>query len=170
MLRGHGTKPLQVRMDLVNLSGSRGGGDVWRCAILAPIFIKHTPCTLGMVKRKTIFNTSHDDDETKHKDKRRRGLDQVSKNAISANLSSKEHDQNHSSLSELSSFIDPLAEGDDYPQLRAWARKPKAEAIEEGDIGRLLFCLGSMHQEVRSQALIGLRQFSSALEVGLTPT
>lgn len=57
------------------------------------------------------------------------------------------------------------AEGEDYPVLRKWIQKETPEAIIDGEVGQLILCLCSKHEEIRKQAIVALRSFSGGLEV-----
>ena len=58
-----------------------------------------------------------------------------------------------------------IKEDERHPGLTKWAREEASDAIKDGDIGNLILCLCSMHQEIRLQALTNLRTFSSKLQV-----
>lgn len=60
----------------------------------------------------------------------------------------------------------PEAEDEDHPGLRRWMRKDVQEAIDDGDIGELVICVCSEHEDIRKQALINIQKFMAKLEVG----
>ena len=60
----------------------------------------------------------------------------------------------------------PQAEDEDHPGLHRWMRKDVQEAIDDGDIGALLFCVCSEHKDIRKQALINIEKFMAKVEVG----
>ena len=60
----------------------------------------------------------------------------------------------------------PPEEHEDHPGLLQWTRHEVQDAISEGLIRDLILCLCSEHEQVRKQALIGIRAFMVKLEVG----
>ncbi len=63
----------------------------------------------------------------------------------------------------------PLEEDEDHAGLRKWAQKDVRDAIADGSVEDLIFCLCSKHEEIRKQALNGLRTFMAKLEVCAIP-
>lgn len=59
----------------------------------------------------------------------------------------------------------PQAEDEDHSGLRRWMRKDVQEAIDDGDIGELVICVCSEHEEIRKQALRNIEKFMTKLEV-----
>lgn len=59
----------------------------------------------------------------------------------------------------------PQAENDDHPGLRRWMRKDVQEAIDDGDVGELVICICSEHEDIRKQALVNIEKFMAKLEV-----
>lgn len=59
----------------------------------------------------------------------------------------------------------PQAENDDHPGLRRWMRKDVQEAIDDGDVGELIICICSEHEDIRKQALVNIERFMAKLEV-----
>ena len=59
----------------------------------------------------------------------------------------------------------PPVEDEDHAGLRKWTQKDVQEAIEDGSVEDLIFCLCSKHEEIRKQAQSGLRIFMTKLEV-----
>ena len=60
----------------------------------------------------------------------------------------------------------PQEEHEDHPGLLQWTRHEVQDAISEGLVRDLILCLCSEHEQVRKQALIGIRAFMVKLEVG----
>ena len=60
----------------------------------------------------------------------------------------------------------PEEELEDHPGLLQWTRHEVQDAISEGLVRDLILCLCSEHEQVRKQALIGVRAFMVKLEVG----
>ena len=60
----------------------------------------------------------------------------------------------------------PQEEHEDHPGLLQWTRHEVRDAISEGLVRDLILCLCSEHEQVRRQALIGIRAFMVKLEVG----
>ena len=60
----------------------------------------------------------------------------------------------------------PEEEHEDHPGLLQWTRHAVQDAISEGLVRDLILCLCSEHEQVRKQALIGIRAFMVKLEVG----
>ena len=60
----------------------------------------------------------------------------------------------------------PQAEDEDHPGLRRWMRKDIQEAIYDGELGELVNCVCSEHEDIRKQALIKIEKFMAKLEVG----
>ena len=60
----------------------------------------------------------------------------------------------------------PQEEHEDHPGLLQWTRREVQDAISEGLVRDLILCLCSEHEQVRKQALIGIRAFMVKLEVG----
>jgi nucleolar pre-ribosomal-associated protein 1 len=65
--------------------------------------------------------------------------------------------------------LKPPAEPEDYPVLGWWTKKDIPDVLEDGDIGKLLFCLCSEHGEIRRQGMINLHVLMSKLEVSDVP-
>ena len=63
----------------------------------------------------------------------------------------------------------PPAEDQDHFGLRKWTHKDVQEAIEDGSIEDLIYCLCSKYGEIRKEAQKCLRAFMTKLEVG-TPS
>lgn len=85
----------------------------------------------------------------------------------SAPKSFKEHPQPTASSADGEEMLQgPEAEDDDHPGLRRWIRKEVQEAIDDGDIGELVNCVCSEHEDIRKQALINIGKFMAKLEVG----
>lgn len=63
-------------------------------------------------------------------------------------------------------LIGPPEEHDDHVGLTRWVREDVQDAITEGFIGDLVFCLCSKYAEIRKQALTCMRTFVKKLEVG----
>lgn len=64
----------------------------------------------------------------------------------------------------------PPQEDEKHTGLTRWRKKEIEEAIEDGDIGELLLCLCSKHQEIRIQAINNVRQLMASIGVrSLTP-
>ena len=63
----------------------------------------------------------------------------------------------------------PLEEDEDHAGLRKWAQKDVRDAIADGSVEDLIFCLCSKHEEIRKQALNGLCTFMARLEVCAIP-
>ena len=70
---------------------------------------------------------------------------------------------------EISLPCGPPEEDQDHAGLRKWAQKDIQDAIVDGSIEDLFFCLCSKHGEIRKQALSGLSNFMSKLEVCSIP-
>ena len=60
----------------------------------------------------------------------------------------------------------PEEEHEDHPGLLQWTRHEVQDAISEGLVRDLILCLCSEHEQVRKQALMGIRAFMVKLEVG----
>ena len=60
----------------------------------------------------------------------------------------------------------PEEEHEDHPGLLQWTRHEIQDAISEGLIRDLILCLCSEHEQVRKQALVGIRAFMVKLGVG----
>lgn len=60
----------------------------------------------------------------------------------------------------------PVEEDEDHPGLNRWTREDLKDAVTDGAIGDLMLCLCSKHENIRKQALTGLRTFMAKLEVG----
>jgi nucleolar pre-ribosomal-associated protein 1 len=61
----------------------------------------------------------------------------------------------------------PPQEDEKHTGLTRWRKKEIDEAIEDGDIGELLLCLCSKHQEIRIQAITNVRQLLATIGVSL---
>ena len=61
----------------------------------------------------------------------------------------------------------PPPEDEKHTGLTRWRKKEIDEAIEDGDIGSLLLCLCSQHQEIRIQAMAQIRHLMST--IGVSP-
>lgn len=72
----------------------------------------------------------------------------------------------HSGLPETILPPGPPEEHEDHPGLHQWTRHEVKDAIIEGHIKALIFCLCSKHVGIRRQALMGIRSFMLRLEVG----
>jgi nucleolar pre-ribosomal-associated protein 1 len=59
----------------------------------------------------------------------------------------------------------PPPEDEKHTGLSRWRKKEIDEAIEDGDIGELLLCLCSKHQEIRIQAINNVRQLMATIGV-----
>lgn len=59
----------------------------------------------------------------------------------------------------------PPDENEDHVGLRKWTQKDVQDAIGEGSVGDLIFCLCSKHEDIRKQAQNGLVAFMAKLEV-----
>lgn len=59
----------------------------------------------------------------------------------------------------------PPQEDEKHSGLTRWRKKEIDEAIEDGDIGELLLCLCSKHQEIRIQAINNVRQLMASIGV-----
>lgn len=59
----------------------------------------------------------------------------------------------------------PPEEDEDHAGLRKWTQKYIQDAIGDGSVGDLIFCLCSKHEDIRKQAQSGLRTFMAKLEV-----
>ncbi|KAL1605724.1 hypothetical protein SLS59_003528 [Nothophoma quercina] len=57
----------------------------------------------------------------------------------------------------------PPPEDEKHTGLTRWRKKEIDEAIEDGDIGSLLLCLCSQHQEIRIQAMAQIRHLMSTI-------
>ncbi|KAF3003511.1 hypothetical protein E8E13_004993 [Curvularia kusanoi] len=57
----------------------------------------------------------------------------------------------------------PPQEDEKHNGLIRWRKKEVEEAIEDGDIGELLLCLCSKHQEIRIQAINNVRQLMASI-------
>ena len=76
-------------------------------------------------------------------------------------------EENHADLDERL-IISEMPQADENCSIpRNWSQMDFSDAIEDGEIGRLILCLCSKHEEIRKQAIITLRSFSEQLEVGL---
>lgn len=62
----------------------------------------------------------------------------------------------------------PPTEDEDHPALVRWAKMGISEAIKDGQIGGLILCLCSKHEDIREQAIVNLGKFSGILQVGYT--
>jgi nucleolar pre-ribosomal-associated protein 1 len=60
---------------------------------------------------------------------------------------------------------EPPQEDERHAGLTRWRKKEIEEAIEDGDIGELLLCLCSRHQEIRIQAISNVRQLMASIGV-----
>lgn len=60
---------------------------------------------------------------------------------------------------------EPPQEDERHTGLTRWRKKEMEEAIEDGDIGELLLCLCSRHQEIRIQAISNVRQLMASIGV-----
>ena len=65
-------------------------------------------------------------------------------------------------------FDRPPTEMEDHPELFAWSQKAVDLAIEDGDIGELVFCLSSSHSGIRKQAHTQLSKFRLQMETNTT--
>ena len=61
----------------------------------------------------------------------------------------------------------PSAENENHQGLIRWTREDIQDAITDGAIEELILCLCSAHEEIRKQALTGIRAFVGKLEVSL---
>jgi nucleolar pre-ribosomal-associated protein 1 len=59
----------------------------------------------------------------------------------------------------------PPQEDQKHAALHRWRKKDLDESIDDGDIGELLLCLCSQHQEIRLQAVSSIRQLMGKIEV-----
>lgn len=59
----------------------------------------------------------------------------------------------------------PPQEDEKHTGLTRWRKKDVDEAVEDGDIGQLLLCLCSKHQEIRIQAIANVRQLMASVGV-----
>lgn len=59
----------------------------------------------------------------------------------------------------------PPVEDERHTGLTRWKKKELTEAIEDGDIGNLLLCLCSTHQEIRLQAINNIQQLMTRMKV-----
>jgi nucleolar pre-ribosomal-associated protein 1 len=59
----------------------------------------------------------------------------------------------------------PPAEDERHTGLTRWKKKDLSEAVDDGDIGELMLCLCSEHQEIRLQAINNIRQLMLTLNV-----
>ncbi|UPX19097.1 uncharacterized protein EKO05_0009370 [Ascochyta rabiei] len=57
----------------------------------------------------------------------------------------------------------PPQEDEKHAGLTRWRKKEIDEAIEDGDVGELLLCLCSKHQEIRIQAISNVRQLMATI-------
>ena len=78
---------------------------------------------------------------------------------------SKKTEQLH--LSDIFSKL-PV-EDERHAALHKWEREDLTEALEQGDIGELLLCLCSGHEEIRRQAHSAITRFMAKLKVCLQP-
>ena len=62
----------------------------------------------------------------------------------------------------------PPEEDEDHAGLRKWILKDTQDAIEDGSVEDLIFCLCSRHEAIRKQALRALSAFVAKLEVIVT--
>lgn len=62
-------------------------------------------------------------------------------------------------------FKDPPAEKSDRPELFRWQQKDVDEAIDNGDVEKLILCISSSFEEVRRQALASLLRLMTAVYV-----
>ncbi|MCJ1280704.1 hypothetical protein MMC26_000021 [Xylographa opegraphella] len=60
--------------------------------------------------------------------------------------------------------LKPPEEPEDHSGLGRWTNKPVLDAVEDGDVGELVLCLSSKHEEIRKQALVNIRVLASKLE------
>jgi nucleolar pre-ribosomal-associated protein 1 len=82
-------------------------------------------------------------------------------------------DQDSTALGQPKAFAPPEApflsrppgEDEDHVGLRKWTQKDIQDAIGEGSVGDLIFCLCSKHEDIRKQAQSGLVTFMAKLEV-----
>ena len=61
----------------------------------------------------------------------------------------------------------PPKEAEDHPGLSRWTNKEVAEAIDDGSLADLLFCLSSQHKEIRMQSLSGIQILMAKLKVSI---
>lgn len=95
-------------------------------------------------------------------------LDQQISIQPSLSNSIKEHSQPTASSADTEEMLQgPQAEDEDHPGLRRWMRKDGQEAIDDGDVGELVICVCSEHEDIRKQALINIEKFMAKLEVGI---
>ncbi|MCJ1383857.1 hypothetical protein MMC17_006971 [Xylographa soralifera] len=60
--------------------------------------------------------------------------------------------------------LKPPEEPEDHLGLGRWTNKPVLDAVEDGAVGELVFCLSSKYEEIRKQALVSIRVLASKLE------
>ena len=78
--------------------------------------------------------------------------------------------RNHASEDKRPSDVEglpsgPLEEDENHSGLSRWVQRDVPDAISDGSVGQLILCLCSKYEEIRKQALIGLRTFTTKLEV-----
>lgn len=76
----------------------------------------------------------------------------------------------HHSVTYPSSHQESLVPGiplenEDHPGLRKWMQRDVPQAIKDGEVGELVLCLCSKHEDIRKQAIIALRTFAGRLKV-----
>ena len=80
------------------------------------------------------------------------------------------HDQSERSPPvKISLPLGPPEEDQDHAGLHKWAQKDILDAVIDGSVEDLFFCLCSKHEEIRKQALSGLNTLMSKLEVRAIP-
>ena len=60
----------------------------------------------------------------------------------------------------------PPQEPTDHPELHGWAREEIQDAVIDGSVGKLVFCLCSKDVSVRKESLNQIRSLSEKLKVG----
>ncbi|KAF2031511.1 hypothetical protein EK21DRAFT_99675 [Setomelanomma holmii] len=65
-------------------------------------------------------------------------------------------------------FEAPPEEDEKHTGLTRWRKKNLSEALEDGDVGDLLLCLCSKHNEIRLQAINSLRQLMLTLDTSIS--
>ena len=73
--------------------------------------------------------------------------------------------EKHAEATEIHLPPGPEEEHEDHPGLLQWTRHDVQDAISEGLVRDLILCLCSEHEQVRKQALVGIRAFMVKLEV-----
>ncbi len=88
-------------------------------------------------------------------------------------IQNQDHDQNKLAPGAPNVFAspenillsEPPEEDEDHAGLRKWAQEDVQDAIRDGSVDDLIFCLCSKHEEIRKQAQSALRTFMAKLEV-----